>query len=82
MNDSTPLLILGAGVLTVVGELSRGETPRPAVFIGTAGAGILVTFAALAAPDMAHSFAVLVFLTALLTSGYDVSQGVIRALNR
>lgn len=81
-NETTPLLVLGAGALTIIGELSRGESPRPAVFIGTAGAGLAIMFASFAAPDLAHGFAVVVFLTALLTSGYDVANGVVKALNR
>lgn len=81
-TDATPLLVLGAGALTILGELSRGETPRPAVFIGTAAAGLGIMFAAMGAPGPAHGLALVVFLTALLTSGYDVAQGVNRALSR
>lgn len=81
-TGSTPILVAAAGGLTVLGELARGELPRPAVFIGTAGVGLALLIAAQAAPTLAHGFAVVILLTALLTSGYDVAAGIVRALNR
>jgi hypothetical protein len=78
--DTAPVLVLAAGALTVVGELSRGERPRPAVFIGTAGAGVLVLLLGTASTQLANGLALVLFLTSLLTSGYDVAQGVARSL--
>lgn len=82
MMDNAAVLIAGAGGLTLLGELARGETPRAAVMIGTAGAGALVMLLGMANEQLAHGLALVVFLTALLTSGYDLAAGIGRALNR
>lgn len=79
VGDSA-LLVLGAGALTIGGEISRGQSPRPSVFIGTAGAGLLVLMLGQANPELAHGLALVLFLTSLLTSGYSLAQGVARAL--
>jgi hypothetical protein len=74
------LTIAGAGLLTVLGSIARKQAPHPRIFLGTAVAGAGVLILAQHSPDAAAKFAAVVFLTALLTSGYDVAQGVTRAL--
>lgn len=81
-NDLAPVLIAGAGALTIGGTLARGETPKVSTFIGTAGAGLFVLAMTAVNPKLGTGFALVVFLTALLTSGYDLAGGVSRALNR
>jgi len=78
-----PALLIGiAGGLTVIGQISKGETPHPRVFLGVfiAGAGVLAI--AQWSPELAQKFAGVVLTTSLLTSGYDASKGAARALNR
>lgn len=72
--------ILAAGGLTVLGSIARGQAPSPRIFLGTAIAGAGILALANFQPDAAAKFAAVVFLTALLTSGYDVATGVNRAL--
>lgn len=74
----TATLMLGAGALTVVGQLSRGSLkPTPAVIIGTGIAGAILIAAP---PGMGAPFAALIFVTSLLVNGADVAAGVMRAL--
>ena len=75
-------MIAGAGALTLTAQLARGQAPSPRVVIGAAVAGGALLLIAQGAPEAAGKFAGLVLTTALLTSGYDVAQGVARALNR
>lgn len=81
-SSTTPLLVATAGGLTVLGELARGQRPRPAVFVGTAGVGFVLLIVSSSAPQVAHGFALVILLTALLTSGFDVAAGITRALSR
>ena len=79
----TPSITLAAAAaITAVGYLARGRTPAPRIFIGAAVAGTALALIGQAAPEAAARFAGVVLLTALLTSGYDVAQGVNAALNR
>jgi|CXWL01.1.fsa_nt_gi hypothetical protein len=76
------LLVTAAGTLTVVGQLAAGRAPSPRIFLGVAIAGAGMLGLAQAAPDAATQLATVVLITALLTSGYDVSRGIGNALNR
>lgn len=79
----TPAIMVGtAAGLTVLAYIARGDAPPPRVFLGAAIAGGGFLALAQASPDLASKLAAVVFITALLTSGYDVAQGVGRALNR
>lgn len=79
---STGVLIAGAAGMTALAYIARGDMPPPRVFLGGAIAGGAFLAIAQASPDLAARLAAVVFITALLTSGYDVAQGVGRALNR
>jgi hypothetical protein len=76
------LTILAAGGITAIGQISRKQWPTPRIIIGTGVAGAALLIVAQSSPELAQKFATLVLITALLTSGYDVSKGVTAALNR
>jgi hydrogenase/urease accessory protein HupE len=75
-------MIAGAAGLTAAAALARGHAPAPRIFVGAVVAGTVLAIASQAAPQAAQRFAGVVFLTALLTSGYDVAKGVNAALSR
>lgn len=76
------LVIVTASGIVILGRLSKGESPHPRIFLGAviAGAGMLTL--AQFSPEVAAKLAGVVLMTAIMTSGYDVAQGVTRALNR
>lgn len=75
------LTIAAAGGLTIVGTIARGKAPLPRVFVGIVIAGGGVLAIAQYSPEIAAKLSAVVFLTALLTSGYDVATGAQRALS-
>lgn len=76
------LTIAAAGLVTVVGAIVRKQSPSPRIFVGTAVAGGAILAIASWNAEVASKLALVVFLTALLTSGYDVARGVNQAINR
>lgn len=76
------LMVAAAGGLTALAAVSQGNAPHPRIFLGAAIAGAGMLALGQFAPELAGKMAGLVFTTALMVSGYDVSQGVARALNR
>lgn len=74
------LLVAAAGAITIIGQIVAGKPPAPRIFIAVpiAGAGMLAL--AQWSPELAYRLAAVVFLTALLTSGYDVAKGVNNSL--
>ena len=79
----TPSVTLAAAAaLTAVGALARGQAPAPRIFVGAAVGGLALAGLAQLAPEAAVRFAGVVLLTALVTSGYDVSKGITAALAR
>lgn len=73
--------IATAGALTILGTIARHKAPAPRVFIGVVAAGAILLLVADSAPEAANAFGTVVLLTALLTSGYDVAQGINHSLS-
>lgn len=75
MAQSSLPLMLGASTLVVLDKIAQGKpTARP--LMGALVATVILSFVAQGAPDLAHSLAVLVFVTALLTSGGSLAARV------
>lgn len=74
------LALLTAGALTATAAISRGGWPEPRIFIGSAIAGAALLGIAEVSPEVASKFATLVLITALLTSGVEVSTAVTRLI--
>lgn len=74
-------LVLGAGGITALAQISKGTLPASRVFIGTAVAGTVILGLAEVNPELGVKFAALVFLTSLLTNGYDLAQSVTRKVS-
>lgn len=72
--------VLGAGALTIGAYLARGESPPPAVFIGSAVAGVALVAVASHSPALASKFGTLILITAILTNGIDLARGVNNAI--
>ncbi len=58
-----------AGGLAAASQIVKGNVPRLSIALGALGVGVALTAIAGFAPGVAAAFAVLVILTALLTSG-------------
>lgn len=78
---SVVFTIGGAVAITALGQLADGKTPRLRVFIGGAGAAIVLSVIAAGAPGIAHLFAVLVLLGAVLGPGYSLLKAASRLIN-
>lgn len=72
--------VLLAGGVTSLAYMAKGDWPPPRIFIGSAIAGTGLMAVARKYPGPAQQFASLILLTALVTSGVDVAQGLNRAL--
>ncbi len=66
-----PLIFIAAGI-TVAGRLAHGEAPRPRIIVGALIVAVMLTAISDVAPGLGTGFAVVIFLTALLTAGPDV----------
>lgn len=75
-------LIASAAGLTIIGNIAAKRAPSPRVFVGAAVAGAGFLALAQVQPELATKLAAVALITALLTSGYDVAQGVTRALGQ
>lgn len=68
------LKVLAAGALTATAQIVNGKWPSPRLIAGVGIAGLVLVGIASKSPDVAGAFGTLIFLTALMVSGYDVAK--------
>ncbi len=74
--------LAGTGALVTMASVITGGGPRLTILIGVGVAGTLLMIVAEYAPELAASFAALILVTALFTSGGAVAAALTRYLGR
>ena len=68
------------GVLASVNSVSKGHLPSVRIVLGLGFAGVVLTFLADPAPDLAGSFAALLLVSALLNLGSSAFANISKGL--
>lgn len=79
MNE-TGFLILGGTGIAAVSSIANGHAPRAQLFLGAAIAGATLLTIGQSRPELAQAFALVFFLTSLLTNGAGLARAVANAL--
>lgn len=75
------LSIAGAGAITAIAQIARGEWPSARLIAGVGIAGAALLMVASKSPELASAFGTLVLVTALMVSGVDLAKAAGNALN-
>lgn len=74
--------IAGAGAITAIAQIARGEWPGVRIVAGVAIGGAALLVIGGKSPELASAFGTLVLVTALMVSGVDIARAVNNSLNR